>query len=383
MLKSAYRKTKIIFISCLILGFNYFSCSDTPPDSSETSLVSKTLTDSPIKNDSEIRDAWNVQLAFRKIYDLYQDRVVFISTEQNVRVPEWYSMFGMPQVQKQQGLGSGFIISSDGFVCTNFHVIAPTGVVVDKITVKIGEKDYEAEVRGYDEKLDIALIKIEPEEELKPVFLGDSDKLHVGDWAVAIGNPFGLDKSFTVGVVSAMHRKNLDRRNSSEEYIQTDAAINPGNSGGPLINIRGEVVGVNRMIFSKSGGYMGIGFAIPINNVTEILDKLKKQKYVEKGYIGVSLLPMTKQYAKQLSWKYDYGVIIRSIERKGPADVAGLRPGDIIYEVNGERVTSMDVLVEEIEKVGPASKITVKVWRKGRRIKYNVRTAKKPTAFTQ
>lgn len=381
MKSNSYKKTKVLLFSCIILCLNYFSCSDSETKV-EKSLMSRTLTDSPIKNDPLIQKAWNVQEAFTKIYELYQDRVVFISTEQNVRIPEWYSMFGMPQVQKQQGLGSGFIISSDGFVCTNFHVIAPSGVVVDKVTVKIGEHEYEAEVRGYDEALDIALIKIEPDKKLKPVFLGNSDELKVGDWAVAIGNPFGLDKSFTVGVVSAINRKNLDR-NSNEEYIQTDAAINPGNSGGPLINIRGEVIGVNRMIFSKSGGYMGIGFAIPINNVTEILDKLKKQKYVEKGYIGVSLLPVTQEYSKQLKWNYNYGVIIRSVERGGPADVAGLRPGDIIYEVSGRKVNSMDVLVEEVEKVGPASKVNVKVWRRGRRIRYTLRTAKKPSVFTQ
>ncbi|MBN1498771.1 MAG: trypsin-like peptidase domain-containing protein [Spirochaetes bacterium] len=362
----------------LFLGFNYFSCSN--GGTGGRSLWSTTQ-ESPLKNNPSVQKAWEVQSAFRSIYDLYKERVVSISTEQNIAVPEFYTFFyGAPAVQKQQGLGTGFIVSDDGFVCTNFHVVAPAGVIVDKITVHIGEKSYNAEVRGYDEKLDIALVKIEGGKNFKPVYLGNSDEVQVGDWAIAIGNSFGLEQTFTSGVISAVNRTNVD---ANETFIQTDAAINPGNSGGPLININGEVIGVNRMIFSKSGGYMGIGFAIPINNVKLILEKLKKQKFVEKGYIGVSLIPMATQYAKQLGWNRNYGAIVNSVEQNGPADVAGIMRGDIIYEINGKKVTDVDVLIAEVEKAGPAGRLTVKVWRQGRERQYILRPAKKPASIQQ
>lgn len=371
MLKGKYSKIMLATFVVVILGMNYFGCMRS--DNSSGALWSNS-SESPLKNNSSVKKAIEVQDAFRQIHNLYKDSVVFISTEQKIRLPEYYSFFGMPAYKKQSGLGTGFVISSDGFVCTNFHVIAPHGVIVDKITVNVGKESFEAEVRGYDEKLDIALIKIESDKKLKPAYLGDSEALQVGDWTIAIGNPFGLENSFTVGVVSAINR-------TKEGYIQTDAAINPGNSGGPLINIMGEVIGVNRMIISKSGGYMGIGLAIPINNVKKILEDLKKQKHVEKGYIGISLIPLTVELAKQSNWKQNYGVMVRSIERNGPADVAGLLPGDIIYEVNNKKIMSIEVLVEEVEKSGPASRLSIKVWRKGRKGQFTLVTAKKPAIF--
>ena len=371
MFKSKYSKIMLAALVVVILGMNYFGCMRTEEGSKP---LWSNSSDSPLKDDPDVNKAIEVQQAFRKIHKLYKDRVVFISTEQKIRLPEYYSFFGMPAYQKQSGLGTGFVISSDGFVCTNFHVIAPHGVIVDKITVNIGEETFEAEVRGYDENLDIALIKIESGKKLNPAYLGDSEDLEVGDWTIAIGNPFGLENSFTVGVVSAINR-------TKEGYIQTDAAINPGNSGGPLINIKGEVIGVNRMIISKSGGYMGIGLAIPINNVKKILEGLKKQKHVEKGYIGISLIPLTVELAKRYSWKQNYGVMVRNVERNGPADVAGLLPGDIIYEINNKKIVSIEVLVQEVEKSGPASRLNIKVWRRGKRGQFTLVTAKKPAIF--
>ncbi|MGL4370665.1 MAG: trypsin-like peptidase domain-containing protein, partial [Spirochaetota bacterium] len=257
-------------LACFI-ALHSLSCK-----SNRDSSVFGVQEESPLKNSSDVENAWEIQDTFRRIYDLYKDRVVFISTEQQVKLPyhPFNELFGIPRVQKQTGLGSGFILSEDGFICTNFHVVGPNGRIVDKITVIIDNDSYKAEVRGYDPKVDIALLKIEPKKKLLPVFLGDSDEVKVGDWAIAIGNPFGLSKSFTVGVVSATGRKEVS--NDRESYIQTDAAINPGNSGGPIINIKGEVIGINRMIYSQSGGYMGIGFAIPISRVKAVLDQLKK-----------------------------------------------------------------------------------------------------------
>jgi S1-C subfamily serine protease len=198
---------------------------------------------SPLRDDVDVEKSWEIQKAFQKIYQLYENRVVFISTEDSVTIPyhPFYEFFGVPRVQKQTGLGSGFVISNDGFICTNFHVIAPNNRIVDKVQVIIDNDTYDAEVRGFDAEKDIAILKIEPKGQLEPVFFGSSDDVQVGDWAIAIGNPFGLSKSFTVGVVSATSRKNVDLESNSS-FIQTDAAINPGNSGGPLLNIRGKLL---------------------------------------------------------------------------------------------------------------------------------------------
>ncbi len=377
-----FKRINYILAFALILGvgifFNYFSCA---PHSENNPIVFGSQEVSPLKNDSEVQNAYAVQGSFQKIYELYKDRVVYISTEQRVQLPRhpFYDLFNIPpQQQKQTGLGSGFIVSRDGFICTNYHVIAPGGYIVEKITVVAEGEKYQARVQGFDKLKDIALLKIKPKKSLKPVYLGDSEKVKVGDWAIAIGNPFGLAKSFTVGVISAVGR-NIDDKDG-EPYIQTDVAINPGNSGGPLINIDGEVVGINRMIFSKSGGYMGIGFAIPANRVQEILDNLKKQKYVQKGYLGVALLPLTPEIIRQLKWprKYGFGVVVESTLSGGPADTAGLQRGDIIYAVNKKKLGGVNDLIRRVEKSGAGSEITLYVWREGRKLKFTIILASKP-----
>ncbi len=319
-------KTKIKFfipivICCFVfLSLNNFSCSH-----NEVPLLGDTK-DSPLKNKSNTSKALEIQDTFREIYELYKERVVFISTEQTVKIqqnpfmndPFFREFFGapgqkqMPKTQKRQGLGTGFIISSDGYICTNHHVIQG----VDKVTVKIENKTYDAVVIGSDEATDIALIKIKSNTALKPAFLGNSDLVKVGDWAIAIGNPFGFDKTFTVGVVSATGRHDVDLMGSSLSLIQTDASINPGNSGGPLININGEVIGINRMIYSQSGGSIGIGFAIPINTAKSILEQLKLHKKVKRGYIGVQIVPLTEEYAQELGLKDNKGALVGAIVEK-------------------------------------------------------------------
>ncbi|MDA3899777.1 MAG: trypsin-like peptidase domain-containing protein [Spirochaetes bacterium] len=372
-------KRKLIAIpSALILilaAIVYFSCKKPANENELIGLDRK----SPLRNDSEIRKAWDIQKSFRKVYTLYEDRVVFISTEDSVTLPHhpFYELFGIPRVQKQTGLGSGFIISEDGFICTNFHVIAPQNRVVEKITVIIENDTYEAEVRGFNIEKDITILKIEPKTELNPVFFGDSDTVQVGDWAIAIGNPFGLSKSFTVGVVSATGRKNIDMADNSS-FIQTDAAINPGNSGGPLLNIHGEVIGINRLIYSKSGGYMGIGFAIPVNSIKELMIELKDKKYVQKGFIGIALTPIEKSYADKLGWSYSFGILVAQVQQGGPAYLAGIRPLDIVYAVNGKKISNIDDFVEMIEKSNPGDKLKIGVWRNGRRIDFFVETTSKP-----
>ena len=333
--------------------------------------------ESPLKNSSDVENAWEIQGSFRKIYELYKDRVVFISTEQQIKIPyhPFYEMFGYPQVQKQTGLGSGFVLSEDGYICTNFHVVGPNGRLVDRITVIIDNDSYKAEVKGYDPKIDIALLKIEPRKKLLPVYIGSSDDVRVGDWAIAIGNPFGLSKSFTVGVVSATGRKDVS--NDRESYIQTDAAINPGNSGGPLINIRGEVVGINRMIYSQSGGYMGIGFAIPINRVKKTLEDLKKGGPRIPGYIGLKMEPVTEEVAMQLGWGYDIGVVVTEIQPGGPAANAGLRPGDIIYSANGHDIQDVSDFGVIIDTAKAGDVLDLNGWRNGAKVRFKVKVGKR------
>ncbi|HRX14714.1 MAG TPA: trypsin-like peptidase domain-containing protein [Spirochaetota bacterium] len=359
----------------LIAAVIYFSCKEPDPENGLIGLDRK----SPLRNDSEIRKAWDIQKSFQKIYNLYENRIVFISTEDHVTLPShpFYELFGIPRIQKQTGLGSGFIISEDGFICTNFHVIAPQNRVVEKITVIIENDTYEAEVRGFSIEKDITILKIEPKEPLNPVFFGDSDTVLVGDWAIAIGNPFGLSKSFTVGVVSATGRKNIDMSDNSS-FIQTDAAINPGNSGGPLINIHGEVIGINRLIYSKSGGYMGIGFAIPVNSIKELMIELKDKKYVQKGFVGIALTPIEKEYASKLGWSHSFGIIVAQVQQGGPAHIAGIRPLDIIYSANGKKISTIDDFVKIIEDSNPGEKVKISIWRNGRRMNFYVETTSKP-----
>lgn len=332
--------------------------------------------ESPLLKSQEEAKAWEIQKVFRDIYDLYEDRVVFISTEQTVKVQQnpffddpFFDEFfggsrkgrGQERTQKRTGLGTGFIVSEDGYICTNFHVVNG----VDKVTVKIRSKTYKAEVIGADERTDIALLKIKSSEKFKPAYLGDSSQVKVGDWAIAIGNPFGLEKTFTVGVVSATGRKDLDMMGGSQSHIQTDASINPGNSGGPLINIRGEVVGINRMIYSQSGGNMGIGFAIPINTAKTILEQLKTNKKIKRGYIGVQIAPLTEEYAKELGLKTPEGALVGAVQDDGPAQKAGVQEGDVILKAADKKITNYGDLIELVEATSIGKTIKITVWRKG------------------
>ena len=328
---------------------------------------------SPIAKSAESTQAFEIQKAFRDIHDLYDDRVVYISTEQTVKMqqnpffndPFFQQFFGgqMPQgqqrTQKRQGLGTGFVISEDGYICTNFHVVNGA----DKVTVKIGAKSYDAKVVGSDERTDIALIKITSSEKLKAAYLGDSDDVKVGDWAIAIGNPFGLDKTFTVGVVSATGRKDLDMMGGRMSHIQTDASINPGNSGGPLINIKGEVIGINRAIISESGGSVGIGFAIPINTAKKVLEELRTNKKIKRGFIGVSVSPLTEDYAKEIGLSEPKGALVGGLVNGGPSEKGGVVVGDVIVKVGDRKIESYQDLIESVENISIGKSVPLVVWR--------------------
>ncbi len=327
---------------------------------------------SPLKNKSSA-SVYELQKTYHKIYEQYRDSVVFISTQRIVKVryrnpyvhPFFRDFFEnelrrMPRTRRFRGLGTGFIISSDGYICTNYHVVKN----INSITVIINKRRYRARLVGSDKLLDIALLKIKGRK-FKPVYFGNSDKVKIGDLVVAIGNPFGFDKTFTSGIISATGR-NL--RRSGTTLIQTDTSINKGNSGGPLINLDGEVIAVNSMIYSKTGGNLGIGFAIPINRAVESLIQLKKYGKIKRGYIGVYMGYLSKRYARRKGLRHNYGVLIRRVRRGGPAYKAGIRAGDIILAVNKTRVRRPRHLQIAIMKVKIGRVVKITAWRNGRRV---------------
>jgi len=335
----------------------------------ESSFMSETENKSPLKK-SETSVVHELQNTFHNIYNQYKDSVVFISTEKTINLkgfnpfmddPVFREFFGLkenaPKTRKARGLGTGFIITSDGYICTNHHVVQN----VDTVTVTVADKSYEAEIIGSDVITDIALLKIRGKGIFKPVYFGNSEDVKVGDFVMAIGNPFGLDKTFTSGVVSGTGRKQLDETGNS--HIQTDAAINQGNSGGPLINIDGEVIGVNRAIYSSTGGNIGIGFAIPINSAKEILIELKKYGKVKRGYIGVVMYPFNEDVAKKLGLKNAQGVLVGSVVKDSPAAKAGIRDGDVILMIDDKTIRDVSSLTQTInsKKIGISIKVTI--WR--------------------
>ncbi len=271
---------------------------------------------------------------------------------------------------KQRSLGSGFIIDKDGYIVTNNHVIENA----DKIKVRLKNgSEFDAEIVGRDPNTDLALIKIKSGENLPVVKLGDSDALKVGQWVVAIGSPFGLEHTVTAGIVSAKGR--VIGSGPYDDFIQTDASINPGNSGGPLINMKGEVVGINTAIIASG---QGIGFAIPISLAKGIIDQLKKEGEVTRGWLGVTIQSLGQDLAEYYGIKDGKGALVMDVVPGDPADEAGIEPNDIILEVNGNKVESSRDLTRMIAKIGVGEHIKIKVWR-DRRIKtFNVKIAKRP-----
>ena len=284
----------------------------------------------------------------------------------------WRRFFGGPMPrgpQRQRSLGSGFVIDSDGFILTNNHVVENA----QKIVVKLAgdDQDYEAKVVGRDPKTDIAIIKINAKTNLTAASLGDSDHLEVGEWVVAIGNPFGLDGSVTSGIVSAKGRHNITQ-GPYDNFIQTDASINPGNSGGPLINLRGEVVGINTAIFSRTGGNIGIGFAIPINLVKELLPQLRGKGKVTRGYLGVLIQKVTPEIAESLGMNKAQGALVANVSKDGPAEKAGVKVGDVIVEFDGKEVRDSGDLPIIVARTPVDKKVHMKVLRDKKEVNLNV-----------
>ncbi|WP_420475599.1 trypsin-like peptidase domain-containing protein [Noviherbaspirillum sp. ST9] len=260
----------------------------------------------------------------------------------------------------QQSLGSGFIISNDGYILTNAHVIDQTDVVTVKLTDK---RQFKAKVIGADVYTDVALIKIDAKD-LPAVKIGNPASVEAGEWVAAIGAPFGFESSVTVGVVSAKGR--LLPNGSYVPFIQTDVAVNPGNSGGPLFSTTGEVIGINSQIYSQTGGYMGISFAIPIDIAVGISDQLRASGKVTRGRIGVQLQELTQDIASSLGMKDAQGALVAAVQQGGPADKAGIRPGDVVVAYNGQPVQTTADLARLVGGTKPGTTVTAQVQRDGK-----------------
>ncbi len=276
---------------------------------------------------------------------------------------DFFRRFGPPQPREYEArsLGSGFIISPEGYILTNAHVVE----AADEITVRLTDKrEFNAKVIGADRRTDIAVLKIEASA-LPSVKIGNPERLRVGEWVVAIGSPFGFDNTVTAGIVSAKGRS-LPQENFVP-FLQTDVAINPGNSGGPLFNLDGEVVGINSMIFSRTGGFMGVSFAIPINVAIDVAQQLRTSGRVRRGRIGVVIQEVTKELAESFGLPSPIGALVNSVEKGGPADKAGIQPSDVILKFDGKEVTSSAELPRIVAATKPGAKVSVQVWRKGER----------------
>jgi serine protease Do len=288
-----------------------------------------------------------------------------------MEIPEPFKrFFGIPDMQEQApkremkrtSLGSGVIFSADGYIITNNHVVENA----DEINVTLHTyEEYEATIVGRDPKSDVALLKIEPKTDLPYVTFGDSDTLRVGEWVLAIGNPFGLQKTVTAGIVSAKGRS--INNESYGNFIQTDASINPGNSGGPLFNLNGEMVGVNTAIFSRTGGNIGIGFAIPINMAKNVLAQLKEHGKVTRGWLGVMIQQVTPDLADNFGLDRPIGALVGQVVPDSPADKAGLNAGDVIIEYNGKEVSQMSMLPAMVANTSVGEKATIVLIRDGKK----------------
>jgi serine protease Do len=337
-------------------------------------------------------------MSFADLAARLQPAVVNISTKQSIQVSggrqlppgfeEFFRQFGAPVPQGEDGpstqrggsLGSGFIISADGYVVTNNHVVSParTGATVEQITVTLPDRrEFEATLVGRDAATDLALLKIKGSD-LPFVRFGQSERVRVGDWVVAIGNPFGLGGTVTAGIVSALHRS-LPGGGIYDRFIQTDASINMGNSGGPMFDLQGNVIGVNTALISPTGGNVGIGFAIPAEQAGPVIDALRKGKRPERGYIGVSLQRLDEDIAESLGLPKNQGELIRGVTAGGPAARAGIQQGDVVVSVAGRPVTPDESLAYLVSQQPIGSRIPVELIRGGQRRSVTVQIAERPT----
>jgi serine protease Do len=376
----------------LTTGFNLDSKS--LADQNEPEVIYSETSDSPDPAQESLSIAnFNPNKGFADVAKKVRPAIVTVYTTTNVTIPEnpWHRFFrgfgegqeyeGGTQEVPQPGLGSGIIVSDDGYILTNHHVIKD----VDELRVQLtDDQEFEAEVIGTDPETEVALIKIDASGLTKAV-LGNSDNLEIGEWVLAIGSPLELNFSVTAGIVSALSRDiNIIREGSYaiENFIQTDAAINPGNSGGALVNARGEVIGINTAIKTPTGTNIGYGFAVPINIAKTVMDDFIKFGEVRRGYIGVQIESVTPTVAEALGLDRPMGVYISNVLRGKAADKAGIRPGDVILEVEGMEVNKPNQLQAKVGSYNPGDEITLLLWKDGKKVKYDIVLESRDDAVT-
>ncbi len=339
-----------------------------------------------LSQDKGIESLKQTGLAFRSVAKKVSPAVVFIKVEKEVstlNTPQFFSPFGSPfddeffrhffgepprerspqrspRKRQEVGQGSGFLTTPDGYILTNNHVVGDS----DRVYVQMLDgREYQAEIIGVDPGSDLAVIKID-DSDLPFLRLGNSGKMEVGDWVLAVGNPFGLSHTLTAGVVSAKGRSGIGL-SDYEDFIQTDAAINPGNSGGPLVNLEGEVIGINTAIFSRSGGYMGIGFAIPIDMAKDVRDQLIEHGEVRRGRLGIYIQNITQDLADSFELDNVEGILITQVVEKSPAEDAGLQRGDIVLEIDGDKVVNVANFRNRVSLTPPGSNVNLTISRDG------------------
>jgi len=357
--KMKFKSLKIFFISIVFLNFSFFANAKSVPES------------------------------FADLAEKLMPSVVYISTTQTVvtnvnpfpfQFPpgspfeDMFKEFGTPQKRKASALGSGFIIDVNGIVITNNHVIKGAEDIIVKVE---GNKEYKAKVLGADPLSDVAVLKIESKEKFIPVKFGDSDKARIGDWVIAIGNPFGLGGTVTSGIISARNRD--IGMNRYEDFIQTDASINVGNSGGPLFDMNGDVIGINTAILGQSGS-IGIGFAIPSNSAKKVIDQLIEFGETKRGWLGVRIQIVTQEIADVEKLDKPRGALVASVTENSPSDKAGIKAGDIILEFNGILINKMKELPKVVAQTEVGKTVEVKVWRNGKEISKKIKLGRLETS---
>jgi serine protease Do len=343
----------------------------------------------PVRADISDKDATELLTklgdAMAKIAERVTPAVVNISTTRTVKTPRnplfddpfFKKFFGEGheggQRRKAYSLGSGFIATSDGYIITNNHVIEGA----EDILVKLSDnREYKGKVIGVDSRTDVAVIKIN-EKKLPTIPWGNSDKMRVGEMILAVGNPYGLSHTITMGIISALGRVGIGI-SDYEDFIQTDAAINPGNSGGPLVNSSGEVIGVTNAIFSTSGGYQGIGFAIPSNMVKNVMDSIISEGKVVRGWLGVQIQPLNADLAKQFGLKDDNGVLLVDVTEGGPAAKAGMKGGDVVVEYDGKKINDPFHFKNMVAETKPGKQVSIRIIREGNLLTANVTIGELP-----
>ena len=359
------KKFSIAFLAALVLGQAFFSPSVLAQNPRVTIPDFADLVERASPAVVNIRTTENVvvQQAQGGIPGMPEDQAEFFRRFFGVPIP------GIPNVPKPQqpnsgkpqeaerGVGSGFVIDSNGLILTNAHVVEGATTIYVTLTDK---REFKAKLLGMDKRTDVAVVRIDAHD-LPRLPLGDSSKVRVGEWVLAIGSPFGLENTVTAGIVSAKSRDTGDYL----PFIQTDVAVNPGNSGGPLLNTAGQVIGINSQIFSRSGGYMGISFAIPIDEAMRVADQLRTNGKLVRGRIGVALGDMTKEVAESLGLGKPRGAYVRNVEAGGPAAIGGMEAGDVILSFNGRDINKASDLPRVVGDTRPGTVASVQVWRKG------------------